>query len=408
MDYSVMVAEDEMLVRAGIITLLRRCQPLVGETRDFANGAEAWEAFKQDPPDILLTDLRMGGLDGIALIERVREHDARCRVIVLTCVKDLGVMERTALLNITGYLFKLGLTQSGLENVLHKAARELEGHYPVYRPEKTNETNKDKLSLLLRDYIINNSLSPEVFARSLKKLSAPIRSSSFILCVAGVTLPAEADSILRDSVGWFLNKEIREKKVGLIFNDEAQRFIMLLNIGKDQASSLAESVNVGLRRYFNLIGVFVFIGPIKGYSQLPKAYRESVSSLERYGINDPVYWLEEEPGVCPEAYSKPIQKSLAYIEERYRSQITLTGVSEYLNLSPNYCSMFKRETNARFTDYVNGRRVREACHLLKSTSFDVSEVARRAGFADSAYFSKVFKKITGRSPGAYRSQKGYP
>ena len=63
--YKVMIVEDELLVRIGIkVSILQSDLPLmvIGDT---SNGLSAYEIFHSKHPDIVITDIKMPGLDGI-------------------------------------------------------------------------------------------------------------------------------------------------------------------------------------------------------------------------------------------------------------------------------------------------------------------------------------------------------
>jgi NarL family two-component system response regulator LiaR len=79
----VLVVDDHLVVRAGIRTLLA-AEPdihVAGEARD---GLEAVTETQRLQPDVILMDLMMPQLDGIAAIERIRTHQPAARILVLT------------------------------------------------------------------------------------------------------------------------------------------------------------------------------------------------------------------------------------------------------------------------------------------------------------------------------------
>jgi CheY-like chemotaxis protein len=60
------------------------------------SGEEAWEIFQQKPFDVVVTDLRMSGIDGMELIRRIREADAHTGIILLSGFVDcLGLTPRS-------------------------------------------------------------------------------------------------------------------------------------------------------------------------------------------------------------------------------------------------------------------------------------------------------------------------
>ena len=54
--------------------------------------------------------------------------------------------------------------------------------------------------------------------------------------------------------------------------------------------------------------------------------------------------------------------------------------------------------------YLNRYRILEAKRLLRETHHSVGKVGQKVGFSDASYFNRVFRRITGMSPGAYREE----
>ena len=79
----VLVVDDDALVRAGLSMLLAGVEEIVivGEAAD---GSEVAHAVAEHEPDIVLMDIRMPGMDGLAATELLRAHDSAPEVIVLT------------------------------------------------------------------------------------------------------------------------------------------------------------------------------------------------------------------------------------------------------------------------------------------------------------------------------------
>jgi DNA-binding NarL/FixJ family response regulator len=99
------VADDHPIVRAGIGGLVAT-QPdfeLVGEAAD---GAEAIAVTLRTRPDVLLVDLQMPGVDGIATIRAVLAELPTVRVLVLTTYDSDGDLLRAVEAGATGYLLK--------------------------------------------------------------------------------------------------------------------------------------------------------------------------------------------------------------------------------------------------------------------------------------------------------------
>src|SRR5580658_274383 len=80
------------------------------EVETALSGEEAWEIFQKHPFDVVVTDLRMGGIDGVELIRRIRATDAPTRLILLS-----------------GFIDCLGITteSSGADEVINKSNKEV-------------------------------------------------------------------------------------------------------------------------------------------------------------------------------------------------------------------------------------------------------------------------------------------
>lgn len=71
-----------------------------------------------------------------------------------------------------------------------------------------------------------------------------------------------------------------------------------------------------------------------------------------------------------------------------------------------FFSVFRQEMGCTPVEYKNRMRIRQACVLLTSTSMSSEEIAWQLHFSSAAYFRRVFLKITGQTPGEYRTLKG--
>jgi len=111
---------------------------------------------------------------------------------------------------------------------------------------------------------------------------------------------------------------------------------------------------------------------------------------------------------APDAkHAETIQKVMEYVNANYMKRITLNDVCAHVAFSVSYLSrMFKEEKGISLTSYINEVRIRNAKTLLLQGDLSLSQTAYLTGFDDQSYFSKVFKKITGTTPGKYREQRG--
>jgi two-component system, OmpR family, alkaline phosphatase synthesis response regulator PhoP len=77
----ILICDDEFPITKAAALKLTRCGYQVEAHQD---GQAAWEAYEYARPDMLITDLQMPRLDGLSLIRRIRAHDSRLPIILLT------------------------------------------------------------------------------------------------------------------------------------------------------------------------------------------------------------------------------------------------------------------------------------------------------------------------------------
>ena len=103
------------------------------------------------------------------------------------------------------------------------------------------------------------------------------------------------------------------------------------------------------------------------------------------------------------SYSAPVQKAIIFIDSDLTADLSLNHLAQLQNISPAYLSnIFHKETGEKLTDYVNKKRVNYAKQLLDTTNLQIQTIAQRCGIVDVHYFSRIFKKHTGKTPKEYR------
>lgn len=100
-------------------------------------------------------------------------------------------------------------------------------------------------------------------------------------------------------------------------------------------------------------------------------------------------------------------RAVDYIRSNYMKRITLEETASIVFLSPAYFSrVFKDEIGDNFNIYVNKIRIEAAKKLLLNENVSLVDISSMVGFEGQSYFSKVFKKMTGVTPGKYKESRG--
>jgi transcriptional regulator GlxA family with amidase domain len=97
------------------------------------------------------------------------------------------------------------------------------------------------------------------------------------------------------------------------------------------------------------------------------------------------------------------RKVRTYIDSNLDSTILVEDLAELVSLSAaHFCRAFKKSFCATPHAYIVQRRVMRAQELMRSTRSPLSQIALDCGFADQTHLSKLFRRLTGRTPNAWR------
>ncbi|XOK59159.1 helix-turn-helix domain-containing protein [Paenibacillus elgii] len=91
------------------------------------------------------------------------------------------------------------------------------------------------------------------------------------------------------------------------------------------------------------------------------------------------------------------------LENRYSDDISLDLIASELNLSSAYLSVYiKEKTGDNFIEHLNRIRIRKAKELLTGSDLNIQHIGERIGYRNVTSFIRMFKKLTGETPGEFR------
>ena len=98
-----------------------------------------------------------------------------------------------------------------------------------------------------------------------------------------------------------------------------------------------------------------------------------------------------------------LENVVSYIADHYAFDIPLSRLANIACMSESKLKVcFKRHTGCTVTEYIQGRRMSQAEHLLIDTDFTMGQIAQMIGYSTSSRFAELFKKSTGILPVEYR------
>lgn len=167
------LVEDEHDVRERLAHMLEQIDTEFVLTHRYENGLDAYYDLINDPPDLIITDIRMPYIDGIKLAQLVKEVEPLIKIIFITGYDELDYAKQAIELDVIGYITK-PTSLSEFERVIKKAERRIKEEYHLFHT--LTELNQFKLQHLpmirensLKTLMGMNSLTPS-FQKKLNEI----------------------------------------------------------------------------------------------------------------------------------------------------------------------------------------------------------------------------------------------
>lgn len=142
------------------------------------------------------------------------------------------------------------------------------------------------------------------------------------------------------------------------------------------------------------------------YLLKPIRYGDLQGMMERIKKRSTQISETERPACGRDDVESIIQKACDYIRSHYSENLTLRKMSDRFYLNASYFSdQFARIKGKGFVEYLTDVRMKKARLLLaEQRTRSVTDIALEVGYADSRYFSHVFKKYHDMTPSEYRKR----
>lgn len=183
----ILYVEDEAMTRDELSRFLRRRSP---DLVTAENGSEALECFKNHPPDILITDLRMPDMDGLELTQHIRELGFDTPIIITSALSDSETILDAVDRGIIKYIVK-PIDAQKLEQALISAAEDILSRKNRSALQKRLWSEEEKQSAeraIARDI---SALIKKSTGKGPKRLRAKLYLDNIQLDVEGMLTPME-------------------------------------------------------------------------------------------------------------------------------------------------------------------------------------------------------------------------
>ena len=322
---------------------------IVGEAEDGGEGLDLAERLK---PDIIVTDMQMPHMDGVAMLRALQERSSHARIIVISGHDDFVYMKQAILSKAFEYLLK-PIVATELNAVLARCAAELQ------RVRKADPTAAYR------------RIDPEV-AEALQGRLKGIGDA-----ISRHDADGAAD-LLRAAIALLLSGGLHEEaSVHLLFERLSERLHDQVLAPAGYPEETVQALTALKRDAEAGLSAAAFLAIFDGILRRNAAYvRENLQKRTR---------------------SLP-ELAEAHIVRHYRENISLESVAAHFFVSKEYLgNAYKARYGTTIGKRVLQLRMEEAKALLREGR-PHADIAQRLGFQDKTYFYKVFKKYYGCTP----------
>ena len=235
--YKVLLADDEKVILHGISTLVewnRYGTDLIGTALD---GEMALEMIEQEPPDIVISDIKMPGMNGLELIREVRQRYPHIRFIILSGYEQFEFAKQAMEYGVKHYLLK-PCNERKIADVLTQVVEELQEDEKKEDFIRTTRYNLEKVMPNVKEQLLKELLTNKTYGRKI---------GSFIKTCSASSFPGERVKLLLfeiegdvDFEHVFALKNIATELIGeikrvLLSTSISERVALLIEDGADDA-----------------------------------------------------------------------------------------------------------------------------------------------------------------------------
>lgn len=391
--WNLLVVEDESIVRVGLKYMLNWESCGIRWSAEASNGEEALRLMETETVHIVMTDIRMPGMDGLELAKRVRSRQPDVQIVFLSSYDEFAYVKEALKLGAVDYLHKPTMDESEIEQTLRNAVKRLEEAQGEKRAEAEADLNDCYLSLLDK-YTFSERQPPALldedgFRRGFRLVVFRRRDDAF---------PADGDSeeLRFRSILYLLQEYVAKDWGGVVFHRSHREAIWIAparpksggDSPPDQGKYL-ERLRLKVLELLNVALIYSCSSVYERLSDLPEAYMETLLHLPQNKQTD----------------SLVVRKAKEAVDKHLPGDITLAKAAAAVHVSPGYLSrVFLKEIGEHFSDYVIRNKLEYAQRQLRETNRKVYEIAADIGYTNPHYFSKLFKDRLGKTPLEYRNQ----
>ena len=438
--YNILVVDDEPLICKGLTGLLTSSGLGIGGIFNANSGHEALDYIRMEDIDLLVTDIQMGEMNGIELMQQAKIIKPWVKTIIISAHETFQYAQMAIRLGAKDYLIKPLNSEQFLDSVRNTLLKMdkpvpqmdefLSRNAEHFHMEELLPAKNESLNRLLEDANLS-TLGEQDLHKIRQGLGLTGSYFSLMRMTLGMDAKKEDKSaysekdakLLRYAVLNVVKELLHEEWNFLAFYSPKNEINILiqwndqeyaeLDMNKiNQLELLGRSLHYHVSKYLGITTTIGFSQILKGVEFLHVLSRQADKAMQWGGEESDYHvfyygdfnWNNYSQDPSQEELNKQsnqiVENTKHYIEANYNQKgLTIHDVAKKNHVSPNYLSyLFKKYTGYNLWEYVIKLRMEESKTLILNTDLRRYEIAERVGYESPEHFSKIFKKYFGVSP----------
>lgn len=286
--YKAIIVDDEEMIRTGIRSIIPWSDIEIDEVLTAASGKEAMEMIQKEMPQIMLTDICMVEMNGLALIEQAKKVNPKMKILVLTGYDDFNYAQQCCKLNVQDFILKPADEEELLLSIKNQI-RELNlerntAHKQQLMSRVQGVAEQIELESSLRDLLdgeVQGSALQKFCDRYSLKAEQMLQIAIMVPITEGESTWEGQHDFLQLSVKNICMEMFDSGLEGITFEDKAGRIVIAVFCGSefDEVVERIGKLKDLLKNELDVRENIVLGGVVRGFAELASSYADALRLL---------------------------------------------------------------------------------------------------------------------------------
>lgn len=223
----ILVADDEELVRRGLIKAIGRINQKIEEIKEASDGKEALRIIRTFNPDIVLTDIKMPLMDGLEMIAKARQEGLNPAFVIISGYEEFSYAKRAMQYGVESYLLK-PIDEDELNDIIIEHSNNINN----FKESLERANNYKKTINFLKNLLYESVL--QIDTKKQGKNSVTFQYKNFYVAISyvyDIVTKCEGDASIETIAQFFYEKKIQDSKAyqTYIFENKVAELVCVIN-----------------------------------------------------------------------------------------------------------------------------------------------------------------------------------